>query len=494
MKNFYITTPIYYVNDKPHIGHAYTNIISDVIARFQRFLHKDVFFSTGTDEHGLKIDKAAKEKNIVTQEFVDEVAKNFTSLTKDLNISNTSFIRTTDDNHKQFVQQVWNKMLEKGYIYKGNYSGWYSVRDEAYYKEEELIDGLAPSGSAVEWMEESSYFFQLSVFQDKLLSFYEKNPDFVKPASRYQEVLSFVKSGLDDLSISRTNFKWGINVPDDSKHVMYVWLDALFNYLSVLKDAKFWPADVHIIGKDILRFHAVYWPAFLMAIDEKLPIAIFAHGWWMNDGEKISKSLGNVVDPYEIMNKFGLDYFRYYLIREVTFGNDGNFSKNSFVDRINAELVNKVGNFIHRVSTLIYKNSIDPMHQSIDLTEDDQKLLDASKNSLSKITDHMEEYKLKEALGVVVELAEKGNAYIHNNAPWKLAKTDAKRMKTVLCIAANTIIDIGILLQPFVPDSAKKILDYFSIEDRSFQSIEDSNKISQDITLSKPSIIFSKIE
>ncbi|MEK9848844.1 MAG: methionine--tRNA ligase, partial [Rhodospirillaceae bacterium] len=365
-KQFYITTPIYYVNDLPHIGHAYTTLACDVTARFKRLDGYDVFFLTGTDEHGQKVEKSAALAGVEPQAFTDRVSQNFLDLTKAMNFSQSQFIRTTETRHKEACQEIWRRLQDNGHIYLGKYSGWYAVRDEAFYDESELKtaeDGkkTAPSGAEVEWVEEPSYFFDLSKWQDKLLDFYEKNPDFIAPQSRRNEVISFVSGGLKDLSISRTSFKWGVPVPNDPEHIMYVWLDALTNYLTATGFpgpynegcADFWPADLHMVGKDILRFHAVYWPAFLMGAGIELPKRIFAHGWWTNEGQKISKSLGNIIDPYEISEKYGLDQVRFFLLREVPFGNDGDFSQNSMINRINSELANDLGNLLQRSLSMV---------------------------------------------------------------------------------------------------------------------------------------------
>jgi methionyl-tRNA synthetase len=495
-KKFYITTPIYYVNDKPHIGHAYTNIASDVIARFKRLDGYDVKFLTGTDEHGQKVEKSAQKYSIQTQEYVDKIAQNFINLTKDLNLSNDDFIRTTEERHKNFVQSVWQKLIDNNQIYLGKYSGWYSIRDEAYFLESELVNGNAPSGAPVEWIEESSYFFRLESFQQKLLNFYKDNPGFIHPESRKNEVISFVKSGLKDLSVSRTSFKWGIKVPNDENHVIYVWLDALFNYISALNEDEisFWPANLHVVGKDILRFHAVYWPAFLMAADLSIPKRIFAHGWWTNNGEKISKSLGNVIDPYNIIEKYGLDYFRYYLIREITFGNDGNFSEDSFIEKINSELVNKIGNLIFRTVNLIYKNCEQKIPTSGEFNEKDSKLLNDAYGAIFKIRNYVDEQSLKQILEVIIVLSNNANVFIDEEAPWKLKTTDFKRMCTVLYVISEVIRVIALLLQPFIPHTAESILDYFKIKQRSFDVVSKSHCINPGTVLNKPEIFFKKIE
>ena len=493
---FYITTPIYYVNDKPHIGHAYTNIVSDIIARFQRLDGFNVKFLTGTDEHGQKVEKSAQKFGYDAQAFVDKIAQNFISLAKDLNLSNDDFIRTTEARHKEFVLSIWKKLISNGSIYLGKYKGWYSVRDEAYYMESELIDGKAPTGASVEWIEEPSYFFKLSAWQDKLLQFYDANPDFIKPTGRRNEVVSFVKSGLKDLSVSRTSFSWGIKVPNDDKHVIYVWLDALFNYVSALgnKGKNFWSADLQIVGKDILRFHAVYWPAFLMAADYSPPKKIFAHGWWTNNGEKISKSLGNIINPYDIIERYSLDYFRYYLTKEVTFGNDGNFSEDSFIKRINSELVNKVGNLIYRTANLIYKNCEQKIPQPSNYSDKDKMILTQAYDLIIKIRSLINEQALEQALNEIINLATIANIFIDEEAPWNLKTFDTARMQTVLYILAEVIRIIGILLQPFVPNSASQILDYFNIKQRSFDSLSKTNAIDAGTIIKKPKIIFHRIE
>ena len=361
--HFYLTTPIYYVNDRPHIGHAYTSVACDVLARFRRLSGDNVKFLTGTDEHGQKVEKSAKSAGMTPQEMADANSQHFRDMATLMNISNDDFIRTTEERHKRGAQALWKKMEAGGHIYLDSYKGWYSVRDEAYFQESELVNGKAPTGADVEWVEEPSYFFRLSTFQEKLLQHYAAHPDFIGPEPRRNEVISFVKGGLKDLSISRTTFSWGIPVPGNEKHIMYVWLDALANYLSGLgypdntQDYKnFWPANLHMVGKDILRFHAVYWPAFLMAAELPTPKRIFAHGWWTIEGEKMSKSLGNAIAPQALVSEFGLDQTRWFLMREVPFGNDGNFSRERMIQVINSELANNIGNLAQRTLTMIHKN------------------------------------------------------------------------------------------------------------------------------------------
>ncbi len=470
--NYYITTPIYYVNDVPHIGHAYTTLACDVIARFKRLDGFNVFFLTGTDEHGQKVELAAKKKGVVPKEFVDEVSQNFRSLLKCMNFSNDDFIRTTEKRHLDSCEKIWKKLLENGSIYLDKYSGWYSVRDEAFYSETEIVDGTAPSGATVEWVEEPSYFFNLSKWEDKLLKFYEENNNFILPNSRKNEVVSFVKGGLKDLSVSRTSFSWGVKVPNDDDHIMYVWLDALTNYLSACNysssenDAlsKFWPADIHMVGKDIVRFHAVYWPAFLMAADLPLPKKIFAHGWWTNEGNKISKSLGNVIDPFDLVDKYGVDQIRYFLMREVPFGNDGDFSNSQLINRINSDLANGYGNLFQRVTSMIIKNcnAVIPIRPN-DFQDEDLKLINSIRNSLQNYRSLMDEQKFDQFLKNIWLVISDANKYVDNQAPWSLKKNDFKRMEVVLYTLIETIRQISIMLQPFIPNTSNSILEHIQI-------------------------------
>jgi methionyl-tRNA synthetase len=504
-KNFYITTPIYYVNDVPHIGHAYTTLASDVIARFKRLDGYRVKFVTGTDEHGQKVEKAALAARMDPQSFTDKVSEKFRELFKLMNISHDDFIRTTEPRHKKAAIAIWEKLRENGHIYLGKYSGWYSVRDEAFYGEDELVDGKAPTGADVEWVEEESYFFDLSKWQDTLLKLYEKQPDFIVPPSRRNEIISFVKSGLEDLSISRTSFKWGIPLPNDSKHVMYVWLDALTNYLSVIgypdinceEFKAFWPADIHMMGKDITRFHAVYWPAFLMAADIEIPKKIVGHGWWLNEGQKISKSLGNTINPIDLINEFGLDFVRYYLMREVPFSNDGNFTRHGFVARINSELANNIGNLVQRTLSMIYKNCDGKIPQ-IDYTIDtiyEEKILKFAESLLIKLRTQLDQQHLHIILEEIVGLSSMANTYIDHQAPWILKKTDIKKMYRVLFILAEVIRYIGILLQPFVPESASKILDQLTVNhtEHNFECLNRNYVIKPGISIPEPKPIFSRL-
>ena len=497
MKKFYITTPIYYVNDSPHIGHAYTTLAADVIARFMRMDGYDVHFLTGTDEHGQKIEKSALASGVEPQKFTDEVSERFRALAKILNISNDDFIRTSENRHKEVVKEIWLKMLANETIYLSKYDGWYSVRDEAFYDESEIVDGKAPTGAPVEWVEEPSYFFKLSHFQDKLLEFYEKNPNFIAPESRRNEVLSFVKSGLKDLSVSRTSFKWGIPVPNDESHVMYVWLDALFNYYSAVKTNEldhFWPTDLHLVGKDILRFHAVYWPAFLMACDLPLPSRLFAHGWWTIEGEKMSKSLGNVISPNDLVESYGVDYTRYFLMREIPFGNDGNFSKDSLALRVNSELCNNIGNLAQRVLAFINKNVNASLAEGSTETQDDLQLIENGYKLIEKIRNHMSSQAIHFAIEEIVRYGSSANEYIDRNAPWNLKKTDQERMKTVLNTLTEVIRIIAVLLKPFIPGAADKMLNNLGIECNSFDDLGAHKRLKTGTTLPQPQIIFARIQ
>ncbi len=503
MNNYYITTPIYYVNDAPHIGHAYTSIACDVIARFMKISGYDVHFLTGTDEHGQKISKSAELRGINPQDYTDKVSQSFKELSSMLNLSNNDFIRTTEDRHKTGALALWNKLMENGYIYLSNYSGWYSIRDEAFYSEKDLIDGKAPTGAEVEWLEESSYFFALSKFQDKLLEFYQQNPNFIEPESRLKEVINFVQAGLNDLSISRTSFDWGIKTPDNKDHVMYVWLDALANYISALgypnKDSelykKFWPADVHMVGKDILRFHAIYWPAFLIAADIELPKKIIAHGWWTIEGEKMSKSLGNVVSPRELVDQFGIDQTRYFLMREVPFGQDGNFSKTSMQNRINSELANNIGNLAQRTLAFINKNA-NSCVPSVDIKKlYEETLLSGLENKINKYKQFMQSHKFNQALDIAIEIANAANAFIDTEAPWSLRKTNITRMEEVLYCLCESMRHIAIILIPFMPVSMNILLDQLNIkkENRDLKHLDKKFALEVNSKLPTPSGIFPRV-
>lgn len=504
--NFFVTTPIYYVNDRPHIGHAYTSVACDVLARFKRLSGYDVKFLTGTDEHGQKVEKSAKAAGVAPQELADRNSQHFRDLTQLMNISNDDFIRTTESRHKKSAQALWKEMEKNGHIYLGSYSGWYSVRDEAYYQESELVDGpkgkVAPTGAEVEWVEEPSYFFRLSAFEKPLLAHYEQNPAFIGPETRKNEVISFVKGGLKDLSISRTTFSWGIPVPDDEKHVMYVWLDALTNYLSALgypdtssEDYKaYWPADLHMVGKDIIRFHTVYWPAFLMAAKLPLPKQVFAHGWWTIEGEKMSKSLGNAIAPSSLVEEFGLDQTRWFMMREVPFGNDGNFSREGMINRINSELANNIGNLVQRTLSMVAKNCEGKVPGHSALNADDEKALSALVDSVKSYSELVDSHKFHLAFEQVVNLANEANLYIDQQAPWKLKKEDPRRMEAVLYVLLEYIRVIAIMLQPVMPGSSGKILSFLGVaeEKRCFSCVSKDNRLVSGATLLPPEPVFPR--
>ena len=506
-QTYYITTPIYYVNDKPHIGHAYTTLSCDVMARFKRLDGYDVTFLTGTDEHGQKVEKAAEVAGVTPQKFTDQVSQNFRDLTVKLNFSNDDFIRTTEDRHKEACQKIWSILQENGHITLGKYEGWYSVRDETFFTETELVDGKAPTGAPVEWVEEPSYFFNLSAWQDKLLAFYAENPDFVGPESRFNEVKSFVKGGLRDLSVSRASFKWGVPVPNDEDHVMYVWLDALTNYVTATgwpvdgangdaeKHERLWPADLHMVGKDILRFHAVYWPAFLMAAGLPLPKRVFAHGWWTNEGQKISKSLGNAIDPNQLAETYGLDQTRYFLMREVPFGNDGIFSVPALTQRINGDLANDLGNLSQRVLSMIFKNcdGIMPAQPEKPAAED-QALLASADALLGMVRQHIDKQAFHEALRVIWQVISNANRYVDTVAPWALKKTDPARMAEVLAVLAETIRQVAILVQPVMPDAAAKILDQLGVDPaaRDFTYLGGQARLANGQVIAKPEPVFPR--
>lgn len=508
--SYYITTPIYYVNDKPHLGHVYTTVACDVLARFKRLDGFDVKFLTGTDEHGLKVHQAAAKAGIDPQAFTDQVSQNFRDLIDVMHYSNDDFIRTTEARHKKAAQALWSKLVETGDIYLDKYSGWYAVRDEAYYGEDELTDGpngtkIAPSGAECEWVEEESYFFRLSAWQDKLLELYKSNPGFIMPDSRRNEVISFVKGGLRDLSISRTNFDWGVPVPNDPKHVMYVWIDALTNYITAVgypdvesEDfRKFWPADVHMVGKDILRFHAVYWPAFLMAAEIALPQRVFAHGWWTIEGQKMSKSLGNVIAPHDLVERYGVDASRYFMLREVPFGNDGNFSHENAINRINSDLANGLGNLAQRTLSMIYKNCDGAIPAPQEFTAEDKALLALAQDKmLGTLREELDIQRFHKAIELIMHVTNEANAYIDAQAPWTLKKEDLVRMRTVLYVLAETVRCLALVMQPFTPDSAAKMLDQLEIpeDQRQFNALSADYALKPDTAIEKPEGVFPRIQ
>ena len=477
--NFFITTPIYYVNDIPHIGHAYTSIATDFIARFKRMSGVETIFLTGTDEHGQKIQKAAENNLIEPLSLCDKNSAKFRELTEILNLSNDDFIRTTEKRHIDGAKSLWNKLMDNGDIYLDTYKGWYSVSDETFYNEKDLNkqqDGSFKTitGGLVDWIEEESYFFKLSKYSEKLLEFYERNPGFILPKSRKNEVVSFVKSGLRDLSISRNTFNWGINVPKDDKHVMYVWLDALSSYpnsLGYIEDknsklSSYWLNSTHIVGKDILRHHAVYWPAFLMSAKLDLPKRIFAHGWWTNEGNKISKSLGNAIDPIEIIDKFGLDQIRYFLLREITFGSDGDFSIDALKSRINADLSNDLGNLCQRSLTMIVKHCDATVPSNKNVSESERKFLSKISNELSILTSHVNNQEINIYIKKLWDIIGSANKYFNDNKPWELKNTDKKNFNNVLYVTAEIIKQIGIMIYPVMPDTSIKILNFYNIKSK----------------------------
>lgn len=502
---YYITTPIYYVNDRPHIGHAYTSLACDVMARYKRLNGIDVKFLTGTDEHGQKVEKSASAKGLAPKQFVDEVSETFRAIPPLMNISNDDFIRTTEPRHIRAAQALWQRMAERGYIYLDSYKGWYAVRDEAYYQESELMDGpngkRAPSGAEVEWVEEPSYFFKLSAFQEKLLRYYTDNPDFIAPTSRRNEVMRFVEGGLKDLSISRTTFQWGVPVPGNSDHVMYVWLDALTNYLSALgfpEDTvdmqRYWPANLHIVGKDILRFHAVYWPAFLMAAELDLPKRIFAHGWWTIEGQKMSKSLGNVVSPQEMVEAYGADATRWFLMREVPFGNDGNFAREAVINRYNTELANTIGNLAQRTLAMVHKHCEGkvPNYDAFNAEELSMLYPDSLPKNYALAMDTQEFHAAAELL---VRYAARANEYIDAQAPWKLRKESPEKMQHVLYILCEMIRIISIYIQPFIPESSMKIISMLNIplDKREIQHANHQNRLTSGDVLLPPEPAFPRL-
>jgi methionyl-tRNA synthetase len=504
-KKFYITTPIFYPNGTPHIGHAYTVIATDVLARFARLDGKDVFFLSGTDEHGTKMQQTAIAQGITPLQLADQNSAVFRQMLTTFNCSNDDFIRTTQPRHHTACIELWKKMQARGDIYLSTYGGWYSVRQEAYFDENETTlgeDGVRrePLGSPVEWVEEENYYFRLSNYADRLLELYETQPDFVGPTERLNEVASFVKSGLRDFSISRTTFDWGIKVPNDDKHVMYVWVDALTNYLTACgypdmnnKKWCFWPAT-HIIGKDIVRFHAVYWPAMLMSAGLELPKRIFAHGFVLNDGTKMSKSVGNVVDPFAMIERYGLDNTRYFLMREIPFGQDGSFSHETFVNRTNADLANNLGNLAQRSLSMIAKNCSGKVPNPTDFTAEDRELLQLGKKVLSEAREMMNVQSIHLALGEIIGISSEVNRYFDMQAPWTLRKTDQARFETVLYVTIETIRQVALLLQPFIPQSASQLLDLLSVSNqhRNFDYVGKKGALSAGDDLPAPVGIFPR--
>ena len=507
-KTFYITTPIYYPSAKPHMGHAYSSIVADFFARFKTIDNFDVHFLTGTDEHGLKIQRSAEKAGLAPQVFCDNISKTFKELSKTLNLSNTDFIRTTEKRHKKTVQHLWNMLIKNDDIYLSNYSGWYSVSDEAFYNDDEIeeIEGkkiAISSKSTVEWIEEESYFFRLSKWEKPLLDLYNSNPDFIAPKSRKNEIISFVKSGLKDLSISRKTFSWGIPVPNNKDHVIYVWLDALTNYLSALNYPdtksdlfkKYWPASIHLIGKDIIRFHAVYWPAFLLAAKISLPLKIYGHGWILSGDEKMSKSKGNILDPLEIINKYSLDSLRYYLIKEVSFGNDGNISQEKLEDCINSDLANNYGNLCQRVVSFAIKNCEGKIPYKIKFQNDDLEILNRYKDNLDKIRVKIDKQDINYYIDYIINSLFEANKYFNDQEPWK-KKNDPLRLNTIVYTTLEIVRKISFLLYPIIPESSLKALKIFDLNEKDIilETITNNEFINKGDNINKIDILFKKIE
>ena len=504
-KPYYITTAISYPNGAPHIGHAYEVIATDAIARFHRLDGRDVLFLTGTDEHGLKIQQTAGRLGLTPRALVDEMAPKFRRMGETLNCSFDRFIRTTDSDHTRASEEIWRRMDRNGDIYLSKYAGWYSVRDEAYFDEGELTAGadgsrLTPTGAPAEWVEEESYFFRLSAYGDKLLRLYADHPDFIGPTARRNEVVAFVEGGLEDLSISRTTFDWGVPVPGDPRHVMYVWVDALTNYLTGAgfpdEEAsrwRYWPADAHVIGKDIIRFHAIYWPAFLMSAGIELPKRVFGHGFLFNRGEKMSKSVGNVIDPDALAAAYGTDPLRYFLLREVPFGQDGNYSHEAIVNRINADLANDLGNLAQRSLTMIARNCGGTIPEAGRLLAVDDALLARSYRLPDTARAAIEGFALHIILAEIWAVIADANRYFASQEPWILRKQDPARMASVLYVTAETLRVIGIMVQPFIPAAAAQLLDLLSINgtERGFASIE-RDRLRSGRALPSPQPIFPR--
>ena len=507
-KNFYITTPIYYPSAKPHMGHAYSSIIADFFARFKTIDNYKVHFLTGTDEHGLKIQRSAEKQELDPLKFCDEISETFRNLSKTLNLTNTDFIRTTEKRHKKSVEYLWKELEKNDDIYLSNYSGWYSVSDEAFYNEDEIeeVDGIKISNSSkspVEWIEEESYFFRLSKWEKPLLDFYNSNPKFISPESRKNEVISFVKSGLKDLSVSRKTFSWGIQVPGNNEHVIYVWLDALTNYISALnypnKEGelfkKFWPASIHLIGKDILRFHAVYWPAFLMAAKIELPKRVYGHGWILSGEEKMSKSKGNILDPLEIIEDYGLDQLRYYLIKEVSFGNDGNISKDRLEDCINSDLANNYGNLCQRVTAFAFKYCDGKIPSKIKFEKDDLSILNKFKDNLENIRSEIDNQNINFYINYIVNSLFEANKYFNDQEPWK-KKDDLVRLNTIVYTTLEIVRKISFLLYPIIPNTSLKALKIFDIPEKEIilSSISKNDYLREGSNINKIDLLFKKIE
>src|SRR5471030_2179814 len=504
---FYITTAISYPNGPPHIGHAYEAIATDAIARFMRLDGYDVYFLTGTDEHGQKMQQTAVKEGLTARQLRDRNVLRFEAMVEKLNCSNDDFIHTTEERHYRSSEAIWQAMEKNGDIYLDRYAGWYSVRDEAYYAEgethinEHKVRLATKTGTPVEWVEEESYFFKLSAYQDKLLKLFER-PNYVLPKERLNEVLSFVRGGLQDLSISRTTFDWGIRVPGAPKHIMYVWVDALTNYITGVgfpdtnseKFKRYWPAALHVIGKDIVRFHAVYWPAFLMSAGLEVPQRIFSHGFLFNRGEKMSKSVGNVIDPFALADAYGVDPLRYFFLREVPFGQDGNYSHEAIVNRINADLANDLGNLAQSSLSMVAKGFGGVLPVPGELSAEDKVILAAADGMVTTAREHMKTQQLHLVLNAVWSVVADANRYFAAQAPWALAKTDPKRQGTVLYVTAEVLRRVAILAQPVLPTSAAKLLDLLAVQAdaRDFSALDAGKRIAAGATLPPPAPVFPR--
>jgi methionyl-tRNA synthetase len=503
-ERFYITTAIPYANGAPHIGHAYERIATDAIQRFHRLDGRDVLFVTGMDEHGLKVQQTAAKEGVSPQAFVDGIAAEFEAMGDLLDARADDIVRTTQPRHYRSVQAIWERMAANGDIYLSKYSGWYSVRDEAYFEESELTtapDGSkrAPFGAPATWVEEESYFFRLSAYAEKLIAHYEANPDFVTPEHYRNEIVAFVKRGLNDLSVSRTTFAWGVPVPGDPKHVMYVWVDALTNYLTATDfpdegpRAKYWPADAHVIGKDITRFHAIYWPAFLMSAGLPLPKQIVVHGFLFNRGEKMSKSIGNVISPADLVVNYGLDPVRYFFLRETPWGQDGNYSHELIVNRMNADLANDLGNLAQRSLSIVARNGAAvPVAEAAAFTQADHDMLAASAAALEQARAHMRAYQIHQYIAAVMETVGAANRYFANAEPWKLAKTDPARMRVVLYVTLETLRVAAILLQPVMPSSMGRLLDLLAVPTEARRFADIASRLAGGTALPPPAPVFPR--